>query len=499
MTSIKRSLTQSKQVVALKYKIAQLEHTLNGMRLADDAKNRFLANITHELRTPLNTIIGFTQILYRGENLSPEQSEYMSLILQSSEHLLGLIEDILQFSKLESGNMELNVSEFDFYELLESLDSIYYAQATEKGLIFDLQIAENTPRYLYADKNKIRQILINLLSNAMKFTETGTITLAVKPHIDKQLNGMCKLEMKVADTGVGIAKDELQRLFEPYQQTASGEQSNTGSGLGMVITREIVQLMDGQIEVQSEWGKGTTFAVTIKAKEVENNINNSEDSGKYHRVVGIAPEQETKRILVVDDKSENRSLLQNILEDIGLKVQLAENGQQAIDKCKAHLPDLIFMDMRMPLMDGYETTRKFRQMFYNEDTVIIALTASSFKYEIEAIEKLGCDDLIFKPFRKEELFRKLENHLNIRFIYDEDDIETQEVERVETVICIDNLPLDLQQRLYSAVANYSFNQAQAVITDFPPEQEALAKNLQIKINDFDFVGLLNLFNKKEPV
>ena len=495
MTSIKRSLTQSKQVVALKYRITQLENTLNSMRLADDAKNRFLANITHELRTPLNTIIGFTQILYRGENLSPEQSDYMSLILQSSEHLLGLIEDILQFSKLESGNMELNVSEFDLYELLESLDSIYYAQATEKGLTFDLQIAENTPRYLYGDKNKIRQILINLLSNAMKFTETGTITLAVKAHTDMQLNGMCKLEMRVADTGVGIAKDELQRLFEPYQQTASGEQSNTGSGLGLVITRELVKLMKGEIDVQSEWGQGTTVLVEIEAEEIEKNIEPHRNS---HRVTGIAPNQELKQILIVDDKPDNRELLQSMLSNVGFDVRTVGNGLQAINQCATYSPDLIFMDMRMPQMDGYETTRRLRAMALEVKPIIIALTASSSSHEVEAITQVGCNDLIFKPFREEEIFRKLANHLNIRFTYDENDIETQEVQRVETNINLDSLPIQLQERLYSALASYSLEQVQEVIDDFPPEQEALAKCLKAKIIDFDFRSILSLFNEKEP-
>lgn len=494
MALTNRSLTNLKQTTALKYKVTRLQKDLDEMRHTEVAKNRFLANITHELRTPLNTIIGFSQILSRDTDLTSQQTEYVSLIMQSGEHLLNLIEDILQFSKIESGNISLNHDEFDLYELLEGLDSIYYAQASEKGIEFDLQIADNTPRYLYGDKNKIRQILMNLLSNSMKFTETGKICLVINCLSKDEVSAVCTLEMRVSDTGIGIKEAEIARLFEPYQQTTSGEQSNTGSGLGLVITRELVHLMNGQINVQSEWQKGTTFCLTIQAETRDKNIAKHSNSGK---AISISPRQTTKRILVVDDKPKNRSLLQDLLTSVGFEVATAENGHQALAKCEAWQPHLIFMDMRMPEMNGYETTQAIRKTPFGQSVIIIALTANTFKHEINAISQAECDDLIFKPFRAVELFRKLSEHLKIDFIYDEGEAVPEHSEPSTNSHNIDCLPDDLQTRLYRAATSYSFDQVQSVISDFPSEHQRLSNILQKKISEFDFVGILNFCNKKE--
>lgn len=454
---------------------------------ANIAKTTFIANMSHELRTPLNSIIGFSQFLVNDKSLTSDQQEYIHLISRSSEHLLGLINDILEMSKIETGRIELNETNFDLYELLESIDSIYHALADEKGLRYEAEISAAVPRYLYGDRHKLRQILVNLLSNAVKYTDNGGIMLRTwidEPESPHQLN-QYHLFFSIEDTGLGIASTEIDLLFEPFTQTSTGKNSAGGSGLGLVITKQFVELMNGTIHVTSQENKGSIFTFNIYMKNA-NEIPNAEYDN-HKQVIGIADEQEYK-LLVVDDKWENRLMLVRTLESIGFKVREASNGREAIDVWEEWQPDLIWMDMRMPIMNGYDATRNIRKKDSDDKVVIIALTASAFEHERREVIKAGCNDFMSKPFRNEELFAKMKHHLDINFIYDEPDKSNEGSDDAQLTLSISLSKLDknLQDQLQQAATAYSLEKVTFVANQIAQEDKQLAKTVMQLAKNFDF-------------
>jgi signal transduction histidine kinase/CheY-like chemotaxis protein len=393
----------------------RLRQAKEAAEAASRAKNEFLANMSHELRSPLNTILGFARIIARAPALPEAIRADLGLILKSGEHLHKLINDVLDLSKLESGRATLNETDFDLDFLLDELENMLMPAAIDKGLRLVFEARQGVPRYVRADPLKLRQVLLNLIGNALKFTERGRVTVRVEPLGPVAAKGTARVAFTVTDTGIGIARDELTTLFGVFAQAKAGRAAQEGTGLGLALSRRFVQLMGGEITLDSEIGHGTTVRFEIPLRAVAPPAE-SETIGAP-RVVAIAPGQTRYRLLVVDDHAEARELLVQMLAPLGFELQEAADGQAAIDRWREWQPNLIWMDLRMPVLDGREAARRIRAADQGQQPVIIALTASCFEEERADVLAAGCDDLLRKPFREEDLFALLEKHLRVRFIY----------------------------------------------------------------------------------
>ncbi len=595
---------------------------------ANRAKSEFLTNMSHELRTPLNAILGFTQVMSHDHSLSTENQQNLVIINRAGEHLLNLINDILEMSKIEAGRITLNVNSFDFIHLLENLEEMLRFRAASKGLDLVFECTPNLPKYVQADESKLRQVLLNLLGNAIKFTDTGRVMLRVRlgteetegqgrteksehrkpPLADSQtlryplvqpaaaesLSGgnrrwrsppqrkvraaeaaaqnfsrqaselsktgigtspkrrrvlllLSKLRkadapevrtrgagdkellstspvplhpfaplllpqsliFEVTDTGPGIAPQEIDLLFEAFGQTETGRKSQQGTGLGLAISRKYVQLMGGDVSVTSTVGEGSKFAFDIQiglATASEIQIKQTK-----RQIIGLAPEQKKYRILVVDDVTDSRLLVVKLLTSIGFTTQEAANGNEAIALWQQWQPHLIFMDMRMPVMDGYQATRviKAREIGNGEDnlqranTIIIALTANAFEEQREAMMKAGCDDFINKPFREEELLEKLSEYLGVQYLYLEEgnQIGNEKQQGTESILTsTDLVPLLSQMssewltQLYNAAAQCSDYLILELMEQTPPANPVLNNYLTDLAHNFQFEKIMELIS-----
>jgi len=489
---LKRSFTAlEKSNQKLESRTVLLHKTKIAAEAANKAKSQFLARMSHELRTPLNAILGFTRLMNRDANLTPKQRDNLQIINRSGEHLLSLINDVLSISKIESGHITFNSTSFDLHQLIETVYTIFKPMSDSKGIKLLLDCSPELPYQIKTDEQKLRQVLLNLLSNAVKFTHKGTITLRISAM--NYQAGQIKISCEIEDTGNGIAPEELDQLFKPFSQTATGRKLQQGTGLGLFISREFIELMGGAIAIESILGQGTIakfdcIVEPASAEEVQNEI-------FRRKVIGLQPGQPKYRILIVDDRYENRQLLVQLLESVGFEVSEAENGQEAISIWSSWQPHLIWMDMQMPILDGYGATQKIRSHLQGQNTKIIALTASAFEEKRELVISAGCDDFVRKPFREFIIWEKMAKYLNVSYVYEENKSSINSRKDKSLPLEVSDLkimPIDWINKLEKAALELDEELIAELLQQIPDEHPLLLKKLQNKLNNFDFRQIHNL-------
>jgi len=488
--------------------IRAINHSREQAETANLAKSAFLANMSHELRTPLNAIIGFSDLMNRDPDFSPKHKENLSIINRSGNHLLELINDVLELSRIEAAQSNLSKTIFDLYDTLDGVAEMIRLRVEKKKLRFLFERTEDVPRYIRTDERRLRQILLNLLGNAVKFTEEGSVALRVRQEAGGGLtmnNGALILHFEVEDTGPGISSEDKANIFEAFTQSGVAHDKKEGAGLGLAISRQFVEQLGGEIKVNSTLGKGTKFEFNIRAARAAPSAGKT--SQKKQRVIGLEPRDgsartQPYRILVVDDYSENRSLLRLLLEQVGFQVKTAQNGEQAVDLNESWRPHLIWMDMRMPIMDGYEATRIIRETQKGKTSarpVIIALTASAFKEDRDAVLAAGCDDFVRRPYREWEIWDKMREHLGVHFIYEdlEDKVgeDEQRLDDEEISEGIKSLPAEILIEFEKAVESVDFDKSMSVIGRIQEKNGALASYLTGLVNAYQFDVLQKLVER----
>ena len=470
---------------------ATAQKNVEAAEAANRAKSEFLASMSHELRTPLNAILGFSQVMVRDSSLTGEHQQHLGIINRAGEHLLSLINDILEMSQIEAGHTTLNQSSFDLIRLLENLKDMFFLKAESQNLSLLFEWSEELPQCVKTDAGKLRQVLINLVGNAIKFTRQGEVKVRVSQSDNNYLH------FEVGDTGEGIAPEEMEKLFQPFEQTQTGKKAKQGTGLGLPISRQFVQLMGGEIRVNSTIGVGSTFAFDIQFSPADDE---ELEKTPQNKVIGLAPHQPEYRILVVEDRPESRLLLVKLLSSIGLQVREAENGKEAIAVWEEWQPNLILMDMRMPMMSGYEATQYIKAQPLEKKTAILALTASAFKEDRKAILAAGCDDIMPKPFQDRILFAKIEELLGLRYIYEDSvkllgdkKVEKTEIASQESIAGqLDKMPQEWAIALYEAAREGRDDKITELVEEIPPDLEKLAKTLADFSDNFMFDEIIEI-------
>jgi PAS domain S-box-containing protein len=469
--------------------------------VADDAnraKSSFLANMSHEIRTPMNAILGFSQMMLRDPGLQTMQKKHLGTIHRSGEHLLELINDILEMSKIEAGRMTLEATTFDAHMMFDDLESMLRFRTDEKGLQFIMGGIGDIPRYIIADEKKLRQVLINLLWNATKFTHKGGIVLRTRVQFVDPSS--LRLFIEVEDTGLGIAEDEMDKLFHHFEQTLTGRQAGTGTGLGLAISKEFVRMMGGDIAVSSKVGKGSIFKfdIPVKEGEVQRVVMIKADS---RRVLKLLEGQQSYRVLVVDDKEDNRTLLFDLLSNVGFDTRQAVNGQEAVEEFKNWNPHLIFMDMRMPVMDGFEAISRIRSDDAGKKVKIISATASVFEEDRRLVLAAGADEFLPKPIRETDLFEMVRKFLHVEYVYEERNEEELLPITAESGVLLKeiaaHLPDMLLNQLREAISKADIDQIQDLLKEVEKFSAKLAHGLQLRADQFDYPGLLDILSQGE--
>jgi len=479
--------------VRVKERTAELESAMEKADAANRAKSTFIASMSHELRTPLNAILGFAQIMTRSRTLPAEHQENVGIVARSGEHLLMLINNILDLSKIEAGKTSLNPQNFDLHQLLDDVHDLLQFKADERGLQLLLEYdAATLPRYANTDPVKLRQVAINLIGNAIKFTDRGGVVMRVwASATDREC-----LQFEIEDSGPGIAPDELDDLFEAFTQSSSGRQAQEGTGLGLPISRRFIKLMGGEIGVRSQLGEGTTFHFTIRIREVSAAAVASLEPQR--RILALEPGQPRYRLLIVDDKPLNRRLLVKLLAPLGFELKEAANGREAIDLWKSWQPHLAWMDMRMPVLDGYEATKRIRAIDADRDAetgTIIAVTASMFEEERAIVMNAGCNDFLRKPFRDEAIFEMLVKHLDVRFVYEEMAEAFEVDERISlTARDLESLSDTEVECLYDAIVASDLEAIARAIDQIAVHHSSIAEALKRSLDRFEYECVLALLS-----
>jgi two-component system, sensor histidine kinase and response regulator len=478
---------------------------------ANRAKSEFLANMSHELRTPLNAILGFTQLMARDRSLLSTHQEYVSIINRSGGHLLKLINDVLEMSKIEAGRVFLNNNSFDLHALLDSLEEMFRLRAKAKGLQLIFQRPETLPQQVIADESKLRQVLLNLLGNAVKFTSYGSITVRTRVIAPENRAAIAdspvhypSLHFEVEDTGAGISADEIHKLFKPFEQTNTGLLATEGTGLGLSISQKFVNLMGGDITIVSQPGQGSTFSFDIKISADELDL--MPPRPPIHRTItGLAANQSTYRILIAEDNVTNRLLLSKILNIEGFELREAVNGEDAIAIWREWQPNLILMDLRMPILDGLDATRLIKADPQGQNTVIIALTASAFANQRQTFFAVGCDDFIRKPFEQQELFEKIGHHLGVQYLYEaiaddphaRQNKDNTQLSKNSLQAGLAQMPEDWRMKLRRSALEGNDAGIPKLLEELPMEQIGLKAAIAELAENFDFDQILSLLQAPE--
>jgi PAS domain S-box-containing protein len=470
----------------------ELRRAKEAAEVANRAKSAFLANMSHDIRTPMNAILGYTQLLQRETGLPADAKDKLNMISRSGQHLLALIEDVLVMSKIEAGRVAILPTCFNLPALLTDLTAMFRMRTEAKGLAFKVIEDGDLPEQIVADESKVRQVLLNLLGNAVKFTERGRVELTVGVY--RNDTGEWWLSAKVSDTGPGIPAGDLPKLFRQFEPAGGERKSNEGTGLGLAISREYARLMGGNIVATSQEGQGSCFHFEVPFAAGEQPEVSPPASRR--RVIGLRPGQPPVVVLLADDSAPSRNWLKQLLTLVGCQVLEAENGEEAIRVWEEAKPNLILMDLQMPVLDGCEATRRIKAAPGGAETVIMALTATVLEESRREILAAGAVDLLGKPMEESQLFEKMHTRLGVEFLYEsEPELDPSAAEEIPPEARAERmakLPAALRQGMHDAIANGDLEGFEKFLQEAAGIDPALGRFLRPLADRYDYDHLLKL-------